>query len=258
MKDLIHTYLRELGHEPTRRGDTLVHRRGHGARRVETSVDLASLSETLADFDGRTEANAAAAARGIAAMFEAPTSDQGDSYSYIDVTSCLLPHLECRGFVEGVRAAGGELPWIREWQPDHFFVYYIEVDEGLRLLSAAQAENWQVHPERIEKAASSILFHRTGYRRWERQERGGLAVDVLRIGDGADAARGAILDLLDYDRASGELLFAFPSADELLFVEAEACGEQAFRELVESEFAAAAIPRSEQLFRWRKGRLETV
>lgn len=217
MEDTILRALEHLGVAPrsTPRGMSVSLRMGVMKR--EARIDLPALVASLPEGDERAVANNAA--RGILAVINEPGNSDGVAMSFIDTTPSVAPCAEGPGFVEGVAAAGGDAPFLQPYVGDLQLAYYVDLDEGQRLLTQAQVDAWGVHPERIEKAGLSILFHRSGFERWENHLIDGILIRRLALGDGGDAARGALLEMFDYYKAQSGRLFALPSSGQLLFTD---------------------------------------
>src|SRR5699024_1147162 len=161
MQDRILHALTTLGLSPktTLKGTVISLRSGPQKRQVV--LDLAALAAQLPTDHPRASAHNAA--RGIMAVLNEPANSDAATWSFIDCTPVIAPCAEGPGFEEGVRAADGETPFYQPYVGDLRLAYYVDLDEGQRLLTQAQVDAWGVHPERIEKAGLSILFHRSGY-----------------------------------------------------------------------------------------------
>gem|GEM_PF-6682800 len=227
-----------------------------GPQKQQVVLDLPSLLSALPAGDERAVAHNAA--RGIMAVLNEPKNSDGSQWSFIDCTPVIAPCAEGPGFVEGVAAAGGSAPFFQPYVGDLRLAYYIDLDDGQRLLPAAQVEAWGVHPERVQKAGMSILFHRSGYERWENQLVDGVLIRRLAIGDGGDAARGSLLELYDYSKARAGRLFAMPSQGTLVFT--DVVSDDAFsvlQRVVRGAYDKAREPLSTDIFMIRDGKFRT-
>lgn len=219
---------------------------GLGARRQEV-VLVASACEAPRDVDSM--AWSASFSRGFLAQWRHRDPRDPAKRSFVDAAGSLVATLEGGGFRAGVLAAGGPEPWLWPLTAGVDIAFYQEVEDGLCLLSGDRVRSWGVSEERVYKAALSVLFYKTSYAAPER-----VAMDAdyetYRVGDGFDAARALLLEMLDYGRARAGLLFAVPDAEELLFVP-DLGGDhaEAFGRFVEQRFAAAKEPLSDGVFR---------
>lgn len=246
--------LSSLGVEPkTTLKGTVVSLRS-GPQRHQVVLDMPALLDRLPAGNERRIAHSVA--RGILAVINEPKNSDGDSWSFLDTTPVIAPSAEGPGFEEGVAAAGGSTPFFQPYVGDLRLAYYIDLDDGQRLLPQSQVEAWKVHPERIEKAGLSILFHRSGYQRWESQLVDGTLIRRLAIGDGGDAARGSLLEMFDYSKAQSGRLFAMPSSGSLVFT--DVITQDAFlvlRKVVDGAFEKASEPLSTDIFLCKDGKL---
>lgn len=257
MQDRILSALEDLGLSPkTTLKGTVVSLRT-GPQKHQSVLDLKTLVHALPQGDARAIAHNAA--RGIMAVINEPKNSDGAAWSYIDCTPVIAPCAEGPGFEEGVRAAGGSTPFFQPYVGDLRLAYYIDLDDGQRLLPVSQVEAWGVHPERIQKAGLSILFHRSGYERWENQVVDGTLIRRLAIGDGGDAARGSLLELFDYPKARTGRLFAMPGQGSLVFT--DTISDDALRTLrhvVSGAYDKAREPLSTDIFMIRNGKIQST
>lgn len=255
MQDRILDALRAQGIAPktTLRGTVVSLRTG--PQKHSATLDLGALEAALPD--GEPRAVAHNAARGILAVINEPKNSDADTWSFIDCTPVIAPCAEGPGFLEGVRAAGGDAPFFQPYVGDLKLAYYVDLDDGQRLLTEAQVEAWGVHPERIQKAGMSILFYRSGYERWQNQVVDGTLIRRLAIGDGGDAARGSLLELFDFQKAQQGRLFAMPSQGSLVFT--DVVSKEAYdvlQRVVNGAFEKAQDPLSTKIFKIQNGTLE--
>src|SRR5690554_2352610 len=150
MRKRILDALNALGVEPrTTLNGTVVSLRS-GPQRHQATIDMAELVSRLPDGNERSIAHGVA--RGIIAVINEPKNSDGDAWSFIDTTPVIAPSAEGLGFEEGVAAAGGSTPFFQPYVGDLRLAYYIDLDDGQRLLTEEQVKAWKVHPERVQKA----------------------------------------------------------------------------------------------------------
>lgn len=226
---------------------------GLAARRV--SLDPSGPIASVAGLDDdATRLALTSWARGVYGVLAEPKNSRGAEMTFMDAAKCVAASLEGPLFADGVRDAGGEAPWLRPFSSDLVVAYWLELDQGVRVVPGAQVDSWGVHPERVEKAAVSILFHRTRF--------GDLApldgtddVDCFRVGDGYDAGRALILDSWDYPRCRSGAWFATPSADLLVVSrDLEHPPRDTFQAVVDGLWASAEQPLSRAVGAFRDGR----
>lgn len=255
MRELLIEALHARGANPQVVKDGLQVSMRSGLMKRAAVLDVDALVASLPDGDPRARANNAA--RGVVAVLNEPGRSTADQLTFMDVTASIAPVAEGPGFTEGVLAAGGSQPFFRPYVGDMQQAYYIDLDDGQRLLTQEQADRWGVHPERIDKAGLSILFHRSGRERWENNLIDGVLVRRLVIGDGGDAARGTLLEMYDYHKAQSGRFFAMPSSEMLVFTDNLAHDTLVvFRRVVEGAYAKSDQPLSTDVFRCIGGKLE--
>lgn len=225
-----------------------------GVMKREALLDLPQAISALPK--GEEAAIASNFARGVLSVINEPGNSAAESMSFLDTTPVIAPCAEGPGFEEGVLAAGGSRPFFQPYVGDLRLAYYIDLDEGQRLLTEAQVTQWGVHPERIEKAGLSIMFHRSGYQRWENHLVDGVLIHRLAIGDGSDAARGALLEMFDYYKAQSGRYFAAPESNTFLFTDELSDASLAvIKKVAEGAYQKSTLPLSRGIFRIHKGKL---
>lgn len=225
-----------------------------GAQRRSVTLTWETIHTALEGSNDR--ALIAGFARGLMSQLNEPANARGESLSFLDTTPTIHPTVAGPGFVTGVRLAGGSEPFTQPYVDGFEFVYLIDLDEGQRLLPLAQVQAWGVHPERVEKAGLSILFHRSGHERWENHLVDGVLIRRLVIGDGSDGARGALLEFFDWQKVQTGRYFAFPSSEMLLFTDDVTPQTlDVFRRVVEGAYEKHALPLSTVVFQWEGGKL---
>lgn len=229
---------------------------GSGLQRRSARLETGPVLTALTAMTPRAATAAGHAwARGVAGVLCEPARSRGAEMSWRDATSRVLPRLELPMFDVGVRDAGGDAPFAGAGLGPFVVRYVLELDVGQRVVTKAQVDSWGVHPERVEKAAVSLLFHRTRF--------GDLAptadhadVDAFDVGDGLDAARLTILDAWDYPRCRAGARVAAPTPGTLLvsrsLTEPDA---DAFAALVAARHADADEPLSDAVLRFVDGTL---
>jgi len=254
MKDNILAALESLGVTPRQTPRGLVASMRMGVMKREAVIDLDAFVETLPQGDTRTIAQNAA--RGILAVINEPGNSTAASMSFIDTTPSISPAAEGPGFAEGVAAAGGGAPFFQPYVGELQLAYYIDLDDGQRLLTQQQVDDWGVHPERVEKAGLSILFHRSGYERWENHLIEGVLIHRMAIGDGGDAARATLIEMFDYAKAQAGRLFALPSSGTLLFTDTtDEAALRVLKKVARGAFEKASDPLCRDIFVCREGKL---
>ena len=199
----------------------------------------------------------AAWARGVLAVLNEPANSKGHTLTFVDCTATLMPALEGPGFVAGVAAVRGDEPFSTRQPGGLLAVYFVELDQGRRLLSRAQVEGWGVHPERLEKAALSVLFHRTRHTSPVDDEADGVTWQRLAVGDGSDSARALLMDVLEWSRTMSGLWVGVPSPGVVMYRDvADDAALAAFQEQVRRAWLTSADPLSPDVLRWRSGTLE--
>lgn len=228
-----------------------------GAMKREARFNPEALFAKLPSGDER--AIAANAARGILAVVNEPGNSRAAAMNFIDTTAVISPYAEGPGFEEGVFAAGGSAPFFQPYVGDLRLAYYVDLDDGQWLVPASHVAAWGVHPERVEKAGLSILFHRSGYERWENHLIDGVLLRRMAIGDGGDAARGTLLEMYDYHKAQTGRYFAAPDSGMMLFT--DDLSDDALRVLqkvAKGAYEKSDLPLSRGIFKIEHGKLATT
>lgn len=237
-----------------RDGDHFDLKGGSGLQGRSAAFTGAMLRETLGDvpFD---RVSAAAVARALEGVLTEPARSRGPELSFEEAAASMGLTLEAPGFEAGCVLAGGQKPWTYPFGDGLCVTCRIELDNGFRVLPAAQAERWGVHPERIYRAALSLLFHRTRAGAAEDVE-GAPGVTAWRLGDGFDAARVLVLDALDWARASSGLHVSCPEAELLLVADsADAAAVSALERVTRERFEAAVHPLRPSVYRVERAKL---
>lgn len=225
-----------------------------GLRARTAALDLTECLERLTDGDDQRSA-AAAFARGVHAVLAEPMGDAGASLTFEDAARTVLPSIEAPDFRAGVDAAGGDPPFTTGFPSGLIVVYRVELDHGIRLLTIDQVEGWGCTGDRLDKAALSILFHRSWEVRFEpTAETPG--VSEFKVGDGLDGARVLMMNQWGYDHVRDAALFSLPQVDRfLLSTDVTDAGRDALDELTKARFASSNRPLSLEIFRFERGRI---
>jgi len=180
--------------------------------------------------------------------------------SFADAAGGLLPRLMGPGFVAGVQRAGVARPYARQWEAGLVLTYWVELDDGLELLTRENVEAWAVTDDRIACAGRSMLFHKTGFDCEETRASGG--VRTFSRGDGYDTARILALADLEWHRAQTGLLAAVPREGLMLYSERPTADTdaawQSFKATVLEEFSSSSRPLSPHLFELVKGQVRVL
>ncbi len=228
-----------------------------GPRGQVVELPPAAVDELLSSYEGPESRRIALTsfARGVAAALAEPTNSTGAEESFASAAATLTPSLEGPLFASGAFAAGADTPFLVPFAEGVAVAYQFELDLGVRLIRESQVALWGVHPNRIEKAALSILFHRSWGAETTPVEDGSV-IERYGLGDGNDAARALVLDNLFFSRCRDGLTFAAPASDALLIADGvtpqivEAVGNAA-----ERLSAASDCPLPVSVMRYVDGRL---
>jgi hypothetical protein len=234
---------------------TLTVTSGEGLRKREAKVDCSPLQTALNDVgdEREREADMHSWVRGVAAVLTEPRHSKAPLLmEFAEAAKSIMPQLERATFAAGARAAGGDAHTM-PFGADLHLVFYIELDDGFRLLSREQVIQWGATDDRIERAAFSILYHRS--RHTELSPAACTGVDEWTSGDGFDGARALILDAVDWFRCGAGARFASPSQHRLLVTtDATSPDDHVFTAMVDEHFRAAERPLSRRVFRFVGGR----
>lgn len=192
-------------------------------------------------------------ARGVYAALAEPKRSGGDTLEFNDAARTVLPSIEGEHFATGVRAAGGDAPYVSAFAPGLVVTYSVELDLGVRLLSADQVAAWGATDERLAKAALSILFHRSWDYAFRPSEHEG--VRSFDATDDLNAARILMLSQSHYEDVRDGALVAIPSPGTLLLCrENDDAALARMKAAAEAEFTAAECPLSPAVFAYERGR----
>lgn len=239
-----------LGLNPREHDGQLTVSVGSGLMKRERTIDVTEAPE-----EGESERWYGGIARGLLAATSEPKNSRGAALDFLDTTPRLFATVETPGFFAAAEAALGEPAWSTGFLGDLRLAYRVELDNGQRLLPESQVTGWNVHPERVYKAALSIIFHRSGYEAWSTHAYPELTVDEFQRGDGSDAARACLLELMDFHRCRSGLYFAMPTPDHLLFIDADTNRLQDFKALAHRLYEESMTPLSESIWAYEAGKL---
>ncbi len=251
--DLLAT-LREARLEVTTAGSTIKLARGSGPMKARASFDPGRFLRSLADLPDRTARRRLAGyARGIRHTLLEPDDSEAASWEFTKAAGSLAMSLEVDSFLDGCKAAAGSRGWGRRLDEDLVFACLIELDMGIRVVTAEQFERWSASPDRVFEGARSMLYHKaqsTNATELEAYD----GVEQLSVGDGYDAARCLVLDDLFFGEIDASSRIGMPSPDDLYFVrdgndERVAELERATRE----RYRQCEEPLCDALFRFERG-----
>lgn len=202
--------------------------RGEGLQEKKANVDPGAFFEELLVLEPSEALRLVLGyARGIFHAFLEPVRSRGSALDFYASAGKLAMALEVRSFARGIEAVTGELAWTRPFVDDLVWVCHIELDQGLRVLTQPQFERWEVSADRVWAGARSMLYHRSralrpvplasveGFAGIEGIE----GVCVADNGDGAGAARCAVLGDLFFSDISAGFRFALPTPELMVFVQ---------------------------------------
>lgn len=253
-------FLRETVSHPNVRWESapdgqLQARIGSGPRAQTCALTTSALEAAFGDPDLQSMTTTRGSAlRGLLALLQAPRAHGLENEAFTDVAGRLVVTIEGPGFSAGHALLGGDEPWVRPFGDGLVLAYAVEMDQGYVTLTRAQVERWGVSGERIEKAALSALFYRTGFGEPE-DVSDAPGVTTYRLGDGFDAARALVLEMIDYPRARKGMVLSLPTAETLLFADDEPAHRDALRTCTRRCLESAEAPLSRAIFQIREGRL---
>jgi hypothetical protein len=190
--------------------------------------------------------------RGLTLAWAEPARGRADGWDFAACARCMLPMAGRPALVDGVRAGGVEPFWV-PWGEGLVWAFLVELDQGEQWLTRAMVEGWGAAADRVERAATSLLLHRTDWEAWQPLE--GLAgARRMRVGDGFDAARANLVEAIAWDEVTAGCWIAMPRTDEL-WVGRGSATDPAVVAAVHAAFVAADEPLSPRVHAWQKGRL---
>jgi len=198
--------------------------------------------------------NRIAFARGVRAVLSESPRSRAGKWTFEQSAGRLFPAVETRRFLEGVYSAAGTLPFSTRLTSDLFYVFYIEADQGRRILTQTQADAWGATEDRIYSAARSMLFHRTRNLRWESCEG---PVLTIRAGDGYEAARGIVFADAYFAETTEDFRIAIPEPGTYLFVKDSSPGSvDALKAVALRTYSQSTSPLSTAIFALRSASIQ--
>ncbi len=192
--------------------------------------------------------------RGVQHVLLEPDDSDAEEWDFAKAAGTLAMSLEVRAFVEGCEATTGSPAWNRPLDEDLVFVFLLELDMGIRVLTEDQFERWSASPDRVLEGARSMLFHKahsespTDIAAYE-------SVEQLSVGDGFDAARCLVLDDLFFGEFDDNSRIAMPSPDDLLFVrEGSDENVRALQKATNERFRETSYPLTDALFGFERSK----
>lgn len=240
----------------TGEGDDVVAHVRSGLRARRANLALAGLAAGWQALSAdHARAAALGFARGVHAVLAEPKGDAGAQLTFEDAARTVLPSIEAPHFRMGALAAGGDEPFTTVFPGGLSVAYRVELDHGIRLLTEAQVQSWGCTGDRLDKAAMSILFHRS----WdapfrptpERPE-----IYEFDVGDGLDGARVLMMNQWGYDYVRDGAVCSLPGVDSvLLSTDTSDGGVAALAKLTAARFASSSRPLSDAIFRFERGKI---
>ena len=225
-----------------------------GLRERTAALALDAREAELSDDADERRRQLASYARGAYLVLSEPGRSDAADMTFASAASGLLPTVEGPWFAQGVLDAGGEEADVYPFGDGLVVAHLIELDEGYRVVTAPQRARWGATADRVQKAAASILFHRTSFACFEPIDGD---TEAIAMRDGFDAARCLILDLWDWERTRKGCLFALPSPDRMIVCNATDPSARAhLAELARREFTAASEPLTPRVFAFAGGKRE--
>ncbi len=251
--EIVASALRECRIEVEEIGGTLNVSKGSGLMARKANLDPNGVLERI---DEATEIEARRLAAGYASGVEAvllePKRSKARDWTFVESAGSVLPRLEVRTFVDGVRDACGEEAWHEELADDVVLAWGMRLDHGSRVVTAPQFEDWGVSRDRVVAAARSLLFHMTRHAEWENGE-WPESVYGLRVGDGWDSGRLLVIEDVFFSQVGSEWRFAVPKPDLVLAV-ATPDASEALAATAHEVYREAAYPLSDKVWCLRGGK----
>lgn len=231
-------------------GDVILLTRGTGLERASAQLPWNWEESLPAD-----RADAAAYVRGVLARLDEVDRQRTRPLAWVEAARTLLPRLERAAFLDGYAAAAGEtLVSFPRWD-GLVEVFQVERDLGLQLITTARATEWGASLDRIERAAASILLHRSRDVSWVADPTE-TTLDTFRIGDGLEATRVLVLEAIDWERCLDGCWVALPAPDLLLVSRSQdRAALERLQTAVDQAYANASEPLSAVILRVNGGQL---
>lgn len=236
-------------------GRTLHLSRGTGPMEATATLEP---DEFLSSLEGLTDQQRrrqlAGYVRGVQHVLLEPDDSEAAQWDFAKAAGTLAMSLEVESFVAGCEATTGNPAWHRSLDEDLVFVFLLELDMGIRVLTEDQFERWSASPDRVLEGARSMLFHKA-HSESPNDLEGYHGVERLRVGDGFDAARCLVLDDLFFGEFDEDSRIAMPSPDDLLFVREGS--DEKVRELqhaTDERFRETSYPLTDALFGFERSK----
>lgn len=237
-----------------RAGDTLNVQNGTGRGAAKANIDPIPFLESFEDDSENPNRTLAGYASGVKHALLEPNESDAHEWSFTQAAGRLATALEVSSFSQGVKAAVGSAAWTQPLTDDLVFVFLIELDTGIRVLTEAQFNGWTETRDRVFEAARSMLFHKAQQTDPSPLE-DDTPVERLRVGDGYDAARCLVLDDLLFGEFDDSSRFGMPTGDDLWFVRDGTEKEvEALRDAIQQRYDDAGYPLSERIFRFERSK----
>lgn len=235
-------------------GDTLNVARGGGIMEAKANIDPVDLIEEIAGLDESERRPAIANwARGVAHVLMEPTKSEADEWTFVEAAGQLYMSLENEYFLRGAEAAAGEPAWTIPLDEDLHFVFILELDMGLRVVTEDQFEEWSATRDRVVSGGRSLIFHKA-YEEEPESVADFEGVERWRIGDGYDAARCLVIEDLMFGEVDETTRLSMPSPEELYFVrQGNEQTLEALRQVTDERYEAADHPLSRSFYRLERG-----
>lgn len=194
------------------------------------SMALESLDALLSGDDG------GAVARGIALALAAPCLPAAFKFDFASAAATITSILDTPGFARGFNAFSDSPATAWNLNRHHTLYFVFEGRDRRFAVTESLRAAWAVEPERVERAAASMLLHRTRAD-FRPVEDSPFPMERAFHNDGADAARLTVVATHLFDRARKGLMLVAPTPDHLFVAPLDRAAVDAF--------AAAAFGREE-------------
>lgn len=234
-------------------GETWNVSRGSGAMEAKANVDPVPFLESLSADASAARRRMAGWVSGVKHVLLEPGNSEADTWNFTEAAGRLGMAIEVDSFVDGVEAAAGSAAWTQPFDEDLVYVFLLELDMGIRVLTADQFDAWSATPDRVVSGARSMLFHKAESTSPEKLE-AYPGVERFHVGDGYDAARALVLDDLMFGEFGDSTRIAIPTTDDLLFVR-EGTDEnvEALNRAARNRCQEADYPLTTTLYRFERG-----
>ena len=239
-------------------GGAITVQEGVGLRAQEATLELSALERALERAQPAHRAGLLrACSYGVKGALVTPARAQVmDQWTYEQVAGKMFLGVVDPGLDAGVQAVTGSPCWRLPIDEDLGLMAWIELEQGRRPITQAQAQRWGVTDDRVQSAARSMLYHRTRDVITHRGYLGHPEVQAVALGDGLDAARCVVIcDVLFGELDEFKAVMAMPHPDLLLLAPSREA--QALAQLQAAAWAAyeaAEHPLSPRIYALERGR----